>query len=94
VAQRSEKVKRYVADNQVPVDLLIDDSRNVLTSYGVWRPDAPGGASVVRPALFLIDRAAVIRYTFVAQQQHEYPGFEEVAGAIRDVGRGAWDVGR
>lgn len=86
VAQRSEKVKRYVLDNHLPFDVLIDDSRAVLTAYGVWQPAATGGASIVRPALFLIGADGRLGYTFVAQWQHEFPAFEEIAAAIRAAG--------
>jgi len=88
VAQRSEKVRRYVADNHLPLDLLIDEGRDVLTAYGVWHPLAASGTSIVRPALFAIDTAGTVCYAFVAQQQHEFPGFEEIAAVIGDAGRG------
>lgn len=86
VAQRSEKVKRYVLDNVLPIDVLIDDSRAVLTAYGVWQLAATGGASIVRPSLFLVGADGRLTYTFVAQWQHEFPVFEEIAGAIRAPG--------
>ena len=36
VAQRSEKVKRYIEDTGLPFDVLIDDSRDTVKAYGVW----------------------------------------------------------
>lgn len=70
-------------DNRLPFDVLIDDSRAVLTAFGVWQPAATGGASIVRPSLFLIGADGRFTYTFVARWQHEFPAFEEIAGAIR-----------
>jgi peroxiredoxin len=86
-------VKRYVEDNQLPFDLLIDDSRDVLRAYGVWHRIGIDAYNIARPALFLIDTDGVIRYSFVAQWQHEFPGYEEILAEIRGVGRGPWDVG-
>ena len=85
VAQRSERIKRYVEDQGLPIEVLIDDSRDVLRAYGVWQPAAAAGSSIVRPSLFLIGCERRIRYAFVAQWQHEFPGFEEIAGAIRAI---------
>ena len=81
-------MKRYVEDQDLPIDILVDDSRATLDGYGVWQPQATGGASIVRPALFLVDRNGLVRYRFVAQWQHEFPAFEEIAAAVGDVVRG------
>ena len=93
MAQRAEKVKRYVEDQQLPIDVLIDDTRDVLRAYGVWQPTAAAGSSIVRPSLFLIDPSGQIRYAFVARMQHEFPEYEEIASQIRGLGRGTWGVG-
>jgi peroxiredoxin len=82
VAQRSEKVKRYVEDNQLPFDILIDDSRDVLRAYGVWHRVGLDAFNIARPALFLIGQDGAVRYSFVAEWQHEFPSFEEVTREI------------
>ncbi len=76
VALRSEKVRRYVEDRALPVDILVDDGREVLGAYGVWQ--RVGDATIVRPALFVIDREGVVRYAFVAERQHEFPAFDDI----------------
>ena len=57
VAQRSEKVKRYVEDTGLPFDILIDDTRDTVKAYGVWHRVGFDAWNIARPSLFLIDRA-------------------------------------
>ena len=82
VTQRSEKVKRYVEDQGLPFDLLIDDSRDVVKSYGVWHRVGFDAWNIAKPAVFLIDRGGVIRYVFVADYQTEFP---EIGTIIRQL---------
>lgn len=82
VAQRSEKVKRYVEDHALPFDILIDDSRDVLRAYGVWHRVGLDAFNIARPSLFLIGGDGVVRYAFVAEWQHEFPGFDEIGREI------------
>ncbi len=79
-------MKRYVEDNQLPFDILIDDSRDVLRAYGVWHRVGIDAFNIARPALFLIGQDGMVRYAFVAEWQHEFPGFEEVAREIGLLG--------
>lgn len=82
VAQRSEKVRRYVEGAGLPFDILVDDSRETLKAYGVWQRIGFDAWNIARPALFLIDRGAVVRYSFVASTQFEFPTHDEILGEI------------
>lgn len=73
VAQRSEKVKRYIEDTGLPFDILVDDGREVVKAYGVWQRIGIDAWNIAKPSLFLIDRAGIIRYVFVADWQTEFP---------------------
>ena len=84
VAQRSEKVKRYVEDSGVPFDILVDDDRSVVKAYGVWHRIGVDAWNIARPALFLIDRDGIIRYAFVADWQTEFAEHEDI---VRELGR-------
>ena len=86
VAQRSEKVKRYIEDTGLPFDILIDDSRETVKAYGVWHRVGFDAWNIARPALFLIDRGGIIRYAFVADHQAEFPGHEEIVEELRKLG--------
>ena len=82
MAQRSEKVKRYIEDTGLPFDILVDDSRDTVKAYGVWHSVGLDAWNIARPALFLIDSSGTIRYSFVASWQFEFPEHEEIAEEI------------
>jgi peroxiredoxin len=89
VAQRSEKVKRYIEDTGLPLDLLIDDSRETVKAYGVWHSVGFDAWNIARPALFLIDRGGIVRYAFVADHQTEFPGHEVIVEELGKLGEWA-----
>ena len=82
VAQRSEKVKRYIEDTGLPFDVLIDDARDTVKAYGVWHRVGFDAWNIARPSLFLIDGAGIIRYAFVADFQTEFPEHEAIVGEL------------
>jgi peroxiredoxin Q/BCP len=82
VAQSSDVVRRYVEDTGLPFNILIDESRDVLKAYGVWHRLGLDAWNIARPALFLIDRAGVIRYSFVSERQDEFPSHEDIMREI------------
>ena len=55
MAQSSDVVRRYVEDQGLPFNILIDESRDVLKAYGVWHRLGLDAWNIARPALFLID---------------------------------------
>ena len=83
VAQKSEAVRRYIEETGLPFNILIDESRDVLKSYSVWHRVGLYAWNIARPALFLVDRDGTIRYSFVADKQHEFPTHEEILAAMR-----------
>jgi peroxiredoxin len=82
VAQRSEKVRRYIEQSGLPFTILVDDSRDTVKAYGVWHPIGFDAWNIARPALFLIDRQGFIRYSFVASSQFEFPTNDEIVQEI------------
>ena len=82
VAQRSERVRRYIEETGLPFNILVDESRDVLKAYGVWHAVGLDAWNIARPALFLIDPSGAIRYSFVADRQDEFPAHEEIIRAL------------
>jgi peroxiredoxin len=82
VAQSSDAVRAYVEETGLPFNILIDASRDVLKAYGVWHAVGLAAWNIARPALFLIDRSGAIRYSFVAERQHEFAEHDEIMAAI------------
>jgi peroxiredoxin len=82
VGQLSEPVRTYIEETGLPFDILIDKSRAVIKTYGVWHAFGLSAWNIAKPALFLIDRSGAIRYSFVANNQREFPSHAEVVKAI------------
>jgi peroxiredoxin len=82
VAQRSEKVRRYVEGAGLPFDILVDDTRETIKAYGVWQRIGLDAWNIARPALFLIDRAGIVRYSFVGSTQFEFPTQQQIMEEI------------
>ena len=66
----------------LPFDILVDDTRETLKAYGVWQRIGIDAWNIARPALFLIDRGGIVRYSFVASTQFEFPTQEQILGEI------------
>jgi methyl-accepting chemotaxis protein len=86
VAQSPDAVRRYIEETGLPFDILIDETREVAKAYGVWHAWGLDAYNIARPAVFLIDRAATIRYEFVSSRQDQYPSPDEIHRAIGDLG--------
>jgi peroxiredoxin len=87
VAQSSDVVRRYVEDQGLPFNILIDESRDVLKAYGVWHRLGLDAWNIARPALFLIDHTGKIHYSFVSDRQDEFPTHETIVAEIAKLGR-------
>ena len=83
VAQKSESVRRYIEETGLPFNVLIDESRDVLRAYGVWHRIGIDAINIARPALFVVEPSGAIRYSFVADKQHEFPAHEDIVDALR-----------
>ncbi len=83
VAQKSESVRRYIEETGLPFNVLIDGSRDVLKAYGVWHRIGLDALNIARPALFIVEPSGVIRYSFVADKQHEFPSHHDILDALR-----------
>jgi peroxiredoxin len=82
VAQSSSVVRRYVEDAGLPFNILVDESREVLKTYGVWHRFGLDAWNIARPALFLVDSYGMIHYSFIGDSQEEFPGPEEIDAAL------------
>lgn len=82
LAQRAEAVRRYVEETGLPFNILIDESRSVVKTYGVWHRAGVDAWNIARPALFLIDRDGSVRYSFIGSSQREFPSHEQILSEL------------
>jgi peroxiredoxin len=85
--QKREAVEQFVAERQLPFEILVDESREVVKAYGVWHRIGLDAWNISRPAIFLIDRDRSIRYSFIGKSQTEFPSHEEILHAIGSAWR-------
>jgi peroxiredoxin len=81
LAQNREAVRRFIEETGLPFDILIDERRDVLRAYGVWHRVGLDAWNISRPAVFLIDRDGSIPYSFVGDNQREFPSQDEILHA-------------
>jgi glutaredoxin-dependent peroxiredoxin len=82
LAQDRASVRRYIEDTGLPFDILIDERRDMLRAYGVWHGVGLDAWNIARPAVFLIEPDGRISYSFVGDNQREYPTQEAIVAAI------------
>jgi methyl-accepting chemotaxis protein len=86
VAQSSSVVRRYIEDTGLPFNILVDESRDVLRTYGVWHRFGLDAWNIARPALFAIDRSGAIQYSFIGETQEEFPAPDEIRAVLTRLG--------
>ena len=81
VADRREKIRRYIEETGLPFDVLVDERQDVIRAYGVWHRFGFVVRSVARPAVFLIDPNASIRASWIGENQTQFPSAEAILAA-------------
>ena len=81
LAQNREAVRRYVEETGLPFDILIDERRDMARAFGVWHRLGIDAWNIARPAVFLVEQDGRISYSFVGDNQREYPSTAEVLAA-------------
>lgn len=75
-------MRRYVEETGLPFDILIDERRDMSRAYGVYHRIGLTAYNIARPAVFLVDQDARISYSFIGDNQREYPSQDELIAAV------------
>lgn len=67
---------------QAPFPLLSDGDRAVMQAYDVFNALNWDAFRIAHPSAFLIDPAGVIRYTYVASDQWDWPSTDLLAASL------------
>jgi peroxiredoxin len=81
LAQNREAVRRYVEETGLPFDILIDERREMVKAYGVWHPIGLTALNISHPAVFLVNQDATIAYSFIGDNQTEFPAMQQILDA-------------
>jgi peroxiredoxin len=71
LCQNREAVAGFFDAEEVPYQVLVDESRDVARAYGVHVLLGLDSINIARPACFVIGRDRVVRYVFVSSHQWE-----------------------
>jgi peroxiredoxin len=74
-------VRRYVEERGLPFFVLVDEDRAVTKLYGAWQRINYDAWNIARPAVFVIEKSAVIRAVWVGETQGEFPSPDEIIEA-------------
>ena len=72
----------YFEQHPLPFPYLLDQPRDVVKAYGVYKPIGIDGINVAQPSTFLVDASGKIRWIYVGRSQFDRPSPEE---ALRQV---------
>jgi len=75
-------VERYERQHPVPYTILSDEAHGCFDAYDVMSRALSLGQ---RPALFVIDRAGVVRFDSVGTQQWQIPTNDAVLAVLADL---------
>ena len=75
-------MRHFVEETGLPFDILIDERRDVLRAYGVWHRIGLSALNISRPAVFLINTDGSIPWSFIGDNQRQFPDQEEILQAI------------
>lgn len=81
LCQSREAVASFFDAEEVPYQVLVDESRDVARAYGVHVLLGLDSVNIARPATFVIDRERVVRFVFVSSVQWE----QAEDAPVRDV---------
>ena len=81
--QSREAVRRYIEDNGLTFDVLVDQRRDVVRAYGVWHRVGIDAWNVARPAAFLIDVDQRIVASWVGDNQRQFPTAADILGGAQ-----------
>ena len=73
----------------LPYELIGDFERKMVTDCGVRRDDVAGYSGLARRSIFIIDRAGVIRSTWVSSREKPQPDYDAVLTEAKQVAAGA-----
>lgn len=72
----------YLEEHPLSHPYLLDQRREVIKAYGVYRPLGVDGIRTAHPSTFLIDASGRVRWIYVGENQKDRPAMEDVLNEI------------
>ena len=83
--QWPRELRGYAEKNGITFPLLVDKTRSVIKSYGVYHWLSLEAYNIARPATFIIDKTGIIRYMYIGSHQFDLAKQTEVLESLKDI---------
>ena len=83
--QWPRELRGYADKNGITFPLLVDKTREVIKSYGVYHWLSLEAYNIARPATFVIDKTGVIRYMYISSHQFDLVKQREVLECLEGL---------
>lgn len=83
--QWPRELRGYADKNGITFPLLVDKTRSVIKSYGVYHWLSLEAYNIARPATFVIDKTGIIRYMYIGTHQFDLVKQTEVLESLKEV---------
>ena len=70
--------ENYFAQHPSSFPFLLDEDRSVTRAWGVYQRLRSNAINIARPATFIVDSAAIVRWLYVGSNQLDRPPMETV----------------
>jgi peroxiredoxin len=80
-------LKAWDEQQKLGFPLLSDYNKEVINRYGVVNPDMIGLKNISRRAVFVIDKAGVVRYREVLDDARNEPDYRKLNDALSAIAR-------
>ncbi len=83
--QWPRELRGFVEKNGIAFPLLVDKTRDVIKSYGVYHWLSLEAYNIARPSTFLIDKTGIIRYMYIGSHQFDLVKQSELLESLKAV---------
>ena len=83
--QWPRELRGYAEQNGITFPLLVDKTRSVIKSYGVYHWLSLEAYNIARPATFIIDKAGIIRYMYIGSHQFDLAKQIEILESLKEI---------
>jgi peroxiredoxin len=76
------KPEKFLAEHPISFPFLLDEDRKVTKAYGIYHRLGLDAINIARPACFVLDSAAIIRFLYVGTSQTDRAPVDAVLTAL------------
>ena len=83
--QWPRELRGYAEKNGITFPLLVDKTRSIIKSYGVYHWLSLEAYNIARPATFIIDKTGIIRYMYIGSHQFDLAKQPEILESLKEI---------